>query len=118
MQRTLHISQPTYINRILRNHGMQTCAAVSTPIEPGTRLEKSPDGYTATPEERHYYQSAVGSSMYAMLVTQPDIAYAVVLVSKFCTNPYSHHWAAVKRIFWYLARTREIGLTYGTRPSC
>ena len=118
MQQTLHISQPTYINHILRNHGMQTCTTVSTPIEPGTRLEKSPDGYTATPEEKHHYQSAVGSLMFAMLGSRPDIAYAVGLVSKFCTNPDSHHWAAVKRIFRYLAGTREIGLTYGSRPSC
>ena len=117
-QRTLHISQPTYINRILRDHGMQTSAAVSTPIEPGMRLEKSPEGYMATPEERQRYQSAVGSLMYAMLGTRPDIAYAVGLVSKFCTNPDSHHWVAVKMIFWYLAGTREKGLTYGSRPSC
>ena len=48
IRRTLHISQPTYIDRILQNHGMQTCATVSTPIEPGVKLEKSPEGYTAS----------------------------------------------------------------------
>ena len=56
--------------------------------------------------------------MYAMLGSRPDIAYAIGTVSKFCTNPNSQHWAAVKRIFRYLAGTREIGLTYGTKPSC
>ena len=95
IRRTLHISQPTYINRILQDHGMQTCATVSTPIEPGTRLEKSSEGYTATSEDMHRYQSAVGSLMYAMLGSHPGMAYAVGTVSKFCTNPSSQHWAAV-----------------------
>ena len=117
-RRVLHVSQPTYVDRILWNHGMQTCAPVSTPIEPGTRLEKSPEGYTATSEDMRRYQSAVGSLMYAMLGSRPDIAYAVGTVSRFCTNPDGQHWAAVKRIFRYLAGTREIGLTYGGRPSC
>ena len=89
IERTLHVSQPSYIERILWDHGMQTCATVSTPIEPGTRLEKSEDGYTATPEDMRRYQSAVGSLMYAMLGSRPDIAYAVGTVSKFCTNPNS-----------------------------
>ena len=117
-RRVLHVSQPTYVDRILWNHGMQTCAPVSTPIKPGTRLEKSPEGYTATSEDMRRYQSAVGSLMYDMLGSRPDIAYAVGMVSRFCTNPNSQHWVAGKRIFRYLAGTREIGLTYGGRPSC
>ena len=97
--RTLLVSQPSSIERILWDHGMQTCAPVSTPIEPGTRLEKSPESYGATSEDMRRYQSAVGSLMYAMLGSRPDIAYAVGTVSKFCMNPNSQHWAAVKRIF-------------------
>ena len=118
MKRTLHVSQPSYIERILMDHGIQTCAPVSTPIKPGTRLEKSEEGYTASSEDMRRYQSAVGSLMYDMLGSRPDISYAVGTVSKFCTNPNSQHWAAVKRIFRYLVGTREIGLTYGSRHSC
>jgi len=33
------------------------------------------------------YQSAVGSLMYAMVCTRPDIAYAVGVVSGFMSNP-------------------------------
>lgn len=56
--------------------------------------------------------------MYAMLGSRPDIAYAVGLVTKFCTNPDEKHWGAVKRIFRYLAGTRDLGLNFGSRPSC
>ena len=45
-----------------------------------------------TPQEeetmRHYpYASAVGSLMYAMQCTKPNICYAVGIVSKFQSNP-------------------------------
>ena len=118
LRQTLHISQPSYIDRILWDHGMQTFALVSTPIEPGAKLEKSCESYSATSEDMRRYQPTVGSLMYAMLGIRPDIAYVVGTVIKFCTNPNSKHWATVTRIFRYVAGTQEIGLTYGTRPSC
>ena len=42
------------------------------------------------------YTSAVGSLMYAMVCTRPDIAHAVGVVSRFLSNPGKEHWAAVK----------------------
>ena len=45
------------------------------------------------------YQSAVGSLMYLILGTRPDIAYAVGVVSQFNSNYGKEHWQAVKRIF-------------------
>lgn len=56
--------------------------------------------------------------MYAMLGSRPDIAYAVGLVSQFSTNPNNQHWAAVKRIFRYLAGTRGLGILYGESGNC
>ena len=42
------------------------------------------------------YASAVGSLMYAMVCTRPDIGYAVGVVSRFMSNPGKEHWNAVK----------------------
>ena len=44
--RTLKISEKSYIDQILRDHGMENCTTVATPIEPVTRLEKSTEEYT------------------------------------------------------------------------
>jgi len=38
------------------------------------------------------YHKAVGSSMYAMLGTQPDITFMNTIVSKFSGNPGMAHW--------------------------
>ena len=58
------------------------------------------------------YPSAVGSLMYAMLCTRPDICYAVGVVSRYQSNPGPEHWIAVKHILKYLRRTRDYMLVY------
>jgi hypothetical protein len=58
------------------------------------------------------YASAVGSLMYAMLCTRPDICFAVGMVSRYQSDPGEEHWIAVKHIFKYLRRTRDYMLVY------
>ncbi|KAM6556274.1 hypothetical protein CsatB_003293 [Cannabis sativa] len=58
------------------------------------------------------YASAVGSLMYAMLCTRPDICYAVGIVSRYQSNPGRVHWNAVKYILKYLKSTRDYVLVY------
>ena len=59
------------------------------------------------------YHKAVGALNWAVLVTQPDIAFAVVTVAQFASNPRPAHWEAVKQIFCYLSGTHDLWLTYG-----
>ena len=42
------------------------------------------------------YVSVVGSLMYVMVYTRPDIAHAVGVVSRYMANPGKDHWEAVK----------------------
>ncbi|KAL2524270.1 cysteine-rich RLK (RECEPTOR-like protein kinase) 8 [Abeliophyllum distichum] len=58
------------------------------------------------------YASAVGSLVYAMLCTRPDICYTVGIVSRYQSNPGPEHWTAVKHILKYLRRTRDYMLVY------
>ena len=48
------------------------------------------------------YASAIGSMIYAMVYTRPDIAHAVGVVSRFMSKPGKQHWEAVKWILRYL----------------
>ncbi|KAL6334549.1 hypothetical protein AAG906_018888 [Vitis piasezkii] len=71
------------------------------PFRHGIVLSK--DQSPKTPEEIESmkavpYASAVGSLMYAMLCTRPDICFAVGMVSRFQSNPGREHWTAVKHI--------------------
>eukprot|EP00253_Pinus_taeda_P003020 PITA_03020 len=62
------------------------------------------------------YASAVGSLMYAMVCTRPDIAHAVGVLSRFMSKPGKEHWTAAKRVFRYLRGTSDYGLCYQGRP--
>ncbi|KAM1094180.1 hypothetical protein ACFX2B_009092 [Malus domestica] len=58
------------------------------------------------------YASAIGSLMYAMICTRPDIVYAVSITSRYQSNPGSEHWVAVKMVLKYLRRTKDMFLVY------
>ncbi|XP_031279083.1 secreted RxLR effector protein 161-like [Pistacia vera] len=58
------------------------------------------------------YASAVGSLMYAMLCTRPDIAYVVSVTSRYQSEPGEKHWSVVKTILKYLRRTKDLILSY------
>jgi len=61
---------------------------------------------------RVLYANAVGSLMYAMVYTRPDLAYVVSTVSQFMSNPEKQHWEAVKWVLRYLRGTARLGLVF------
>ena len=63
---------------------------------------------------RILFSSAVGSLMYDMLCTRPDIYYAVGIVSQNQSDPREEHWIAVKHILKYLRRTNDYMLVYSS----
>ena len=58
------------------------------------------------------YAFAVGSLMYVMLCTRPNICYSVGMVSRYQSNAGPKHWQAVKHILKYLRRMRDYMLVY------
>ena len=59
------------------------------------------------------YASTIGSIMYAMLCTRPDVAYALSMTSRFQSDPGESHWTAFKNILKYLRRSKDVFLVYG-----
>ena len=59
------------------------------------------------------YTLVVGSLMYAMVVTQPIIAHAVGVVSRYMHNLDRPHWTAMKNIFRYLVGTQDLDIFFG-----
>ncbi|XP_071719548.1 secreted RxLR effector protein 161-like [Rutidosis leptorrhynchoides] len=59
------------------------------------------------------YASAIGSIMYAMKCTRPDVSFALNMTSRYQQNPGDCHWTAVKNILKYLRNTKDMFLVYG-----
>ena len=88
---------------------MQYCKSIKVPIPIGARLST----YQCPKiEEMEYishvpYENAVGSLMYAMVCTRPDIVHAVGVLSIYMLIPGKEHWIVFKRVFinlslaWY-----------------
>nr|GEW29365.1 hypothetical protein [Tanacetum cinerariifolium] len=55
----------------------------------------------------------IGSIMYAVRCTRPDVAFAQNMTSRFQQNPSEEHWTAVKNILKYLRNTKDMFLVYG-----
>ncbi|XP_060960840.1 secreted RxLR effector protein 161-like [Cannabis sativa] len=58
------------------------------------------------------YANAIGSVMYVMVSTRPDLAYAISVLSRFMTNPGKTHWLAMKWLLRYLIGTTKLRLKY------
>lgn len=110
--RKLRLCQEAYVRKILSDNGMRDCKPIAVPMAPGTKLQKSDDAFQQNAITIKAYQSMVGSLMYAMLGTRPDIAYAVSCVSRYASNPSDQHIVAVKKIFQYLQGTAHFGLEF------
>ncbi|GJY06382.1 retrovirus-related pol polyprotein from transposon TNT 1-94 [Tanacetum coccineum] len=61
------------------------------------------------------YALAVGSLLYAMVCTRPDIAHVVGVVSRFMSNPGREHWKAVKWLLRYLKGTSKATLCFSRK---
>ena len=99
------LSREEYVKKVLSKFNLSGAKPVSTPLASHFRLSK--DQSPITKDERAYmekvpYASTIGSLMYAMVCTRPDIAYAVRVVSRFMSNPGKQHWEAVEWILRYL----------------
>ncbi|KAK1663046.1 hypothetical protein QYE76_051205, partial [Lolium multiflorum] len=115
-RRLIGLSQSTYLDKILKKFRMDESKKGFLPMLPGKVLSKTQGPATAEERERMSqipYASAVGSIMYAMLCTRPDIAHDVSLTSRYQSDPGMEHWTAVKNILKYLKRTKDMFLCYG-----
>ena len=95
--------------------GMKDAKPVSTPMAHYFKLTSSQS--PSTDEEEKFmakvpYASVVGSVMYFMVCTRPDLAHAVSLVGRFMGNTGKTHWEALKWILRYLKGTQTTCLIY------
>jgi transposase InsO family protein len=115
-RRMLGLSQDAYIDKVLVKHKMASSKKGYLPMSHDIHLSKTQcpsNDVDRKYMEQFKYPSAVGSIMYAMLCTRPDVAYPISMTSRFQANPGMSHWTAVKNILKYLRRTKDSILVYG-----
>lgn len=102
------ISQSTFIENILKRFNMQACNSVSTPMESATKLCKPDKSEKGIAE----YRQLVGSLMYLMLGSLPDLCFSVSYFSRFQDCAEMVHWNCLKRVLRYIRGTASYELVY------
>ena len=94
----LYLSQRKYLEKVLDMFNISNYKPVTTPLAAHFKLSAESCPTFEVKIEMSYvpYSSAVGSLIYAMVYTRPDLAYAVSVVSCYMHNPGKDHWKAVK----------------------
>ena len=80
----IYLNQETYIQSTIQKFGLSDANPVTTRIDLGTQLEKSESVHANLP-----YRELLGSLMYIMIATRPDICFAVSYLARFA-NSYDH----------------------------
>ncbi|KAH9113223.1 hypothetical protein LEN26_000145 [Aphanomyces euteiches] len=115
-QRTMHISQQLNALNMLKRFQLEKARPASTPMDEILTADDCPsvgetegDAYAVMHAS---YRQGVGSLMYLMLGTRPDLAFAVQSLSRFLHRPGRKHFGQMKRVMRYVAGTMNYGLLY------
>lgn len=110
-KRIIKLSQKAYIEETLLRFGMESCKPARTPQETA-RCDKG-KADSSSLSTNFPYREAVGSLMYIMVVSRPDLASSVGILSRRLDNPQDEDIRLVKRVFRYLKGTVDLKLYLG-----
>ena len=110
---TLKLSHGKYAGQELEKFGMAECHPIGTPLEVRLQLVKANGSDDTLP-----YREAVGSLMYLMVGTRPDLAFAIGKLSRFVSCYGKEHWATIKRVLRYVQGSMDKGLVFDKNSSC
>ncbi|WVZ24349.1 hypothetical protein V8G54_002893 [Vigna mungo] len=111
----LFLSQECYLQKVISRYRMAESKMASTPV--GQHLKLTKEQCPKTEEERKKMESVpfsngIGSIMYGMVCTRPDVAHGVSVLSQFMVNPGPTHWEAFKWMLRYIRGSLGTGLSF------
>ena len=73
------LHQHPYVKKVLKRFELMDVKPTKTPLPQGYQPNATPKDYNATASTRQKYQSVIGSLLFVMLGTRPDIAFLVCI---------------------------------------
>ena len=104
---TLEISQTQFIRNVVERLGITK--TIPIPASPSLDLRHVSD---EDPAVDAIYREMVGSLMWIVNQTRPDMANAVRAVARFSRDPKEVHVEAARKIIEYLSASAHLGLTF------
>ena len=108
----LILSQSHYIEKLLDKFDKDESNIARVPVDINLHLSKNICQSISQLEDFRI----IGSLMYVMNYTRPDIAYSISKLSRYTSNPRVDHWKAIIKVLRYLRYTLNYGLNYTRYP--
>ena len=91
---------------------------VATPMVTGATFSTA-DSLSTSTQVMHMhripYTEAISSVLWPVIVSQPDAAFVVSILSQFMQNPGPAYWEALKCVIVFLGSMKDLWLTFGGR---
>ena len=117
-RRTLFLHQSRYTQRVLERFEMESSKPVASPMDK-SRKSKQPESFSGSdkPALDVPFRSVIGSVMYMMIGSRPDLSFAIGKLSQHLEKPLQEHWLAAKRLLRYISGTRHYGIMLGVEQN-
>ncbi len=106
----IYLNQTAYLQKVIECFNLQNVKHAPTPLPEGYQPSPAKENASATLCSK--YQQVIGSLLYIMLGTWPDIAFAVTKLSQFASNPTKKHLGKALYICCYLLGRPDYALVY------
>ena len=111
---SVSLDQSLYVKTILSKFNANDVEPCSIPCDPSIYdLLREPSPVLENPTT---FRELIGTFIYLMTATRPDLAYIVTLLSRFMQSPTQMHLQIARRVLRYLKATIAHKLTYVKSP--
>jgi hypothetical protein len=110
--RSIIIDQQAYLQKVLKRLDLLNATPKSSPLPAGYNPEPNTAQAKSKNDRIKEYQTIIGSYLYLMIGTRPDIAFAVTKMAQFSANPTKDHLNRLFDIGRYLVGTQDYTLIY------
>ncbi|KAG7294957.1 hypothetical protein JYU34_022646 [Plutella xylostella] len=108
------ISQSKYLTKVLERFNMSNCKPMSTPIDQNFKFEVLKRDVSESSEIEKKCRQLIGSLMYAVCGTRPDLCVSVSFLSRYQHCASIMLYKSLKRVLRYIKGTLNYALVYGS----
>ena len=105
----IKMNQSRYIEKLLSKFNMDNCKPRATPCELGINKICEEE---SEPTDNRLFREIIGSLIYVMTCTRPDICFIVSKLSQYLAKPTISHLTMAKHVLKYLKGTINHSLTF------
>jgi len=104
---SIKMNQTRYLTKLLEKYNMDNCKPRSTPCELKLNLDSDKVSDVCV-----QYREIVGSLIYAMTCTRPDLCWVVTVLSQRLADPSDEHCIVLKHVLRYLKGSLDYELCF------